>query len=1335
MGAISALKGYRTQFLYSLYRILKDYHKGYIFKPEGEYEDLDIQDENGNYLEIIQIKNKSETLVFSDLLSKKDSFFKRAIKLLDKQDNVVVKIISFGNVSNELVDKKKLSKKLIQKGFNINKVDKLLDNYESPEVINEVWLNEELIKLIKDIRSFSNPIITLELLIFWVYKSAEMQKKIKSKEIISTLDSIGTFLSEQKSFINQFGNTILPFSDKKINNTNEEILQNEFYYGVSAKYEHIIKELDVNRYEKINNIKEAFSDSNIVFIHGASGQGKSTLAYRYIHDFSDSNASYELKLSNDYNEASETINSLNALCKELRFPILVYIDVKPQDKYWNDLLKELSAKNNLNFLITIRQEDWNRATLGADYNFSDIELTFNKTEASFIYESLSNYKRDLKFTDFEESWLKFGSGGLLLEYVYLINQGDTLKARLKSQVYRLEEQEKISELETLKFVSLSDNYGAKISFKKIVTEVDINSTISNKITRHLEKEYLLKFSENKEYLTGLHPIRSKILCEILFDENDYVNKHEFVNKAVNLIDEKDLHTFLLNAFDEGYEIEKLQKVLSNCTFNSWTGNLNVLKALLWKGVHDFVFIKNNKPFSKLYNKYKSFWELVLPYDYSEVTEKDILSSLEIIPQNIIDEISEIKKEFSPKKDVFNYIKEWLHIKNKVSIILNTEKDIGSLGEFTFWIGYLQIDLNIELDNNQIIPFLDSRTSLNNFSVLLLGLQTIGYSNKFINSLKFKFKKRFFKEFNVLGFTETDEEVKCEYYINFLKFGQEEGENEDNIFHNRSIEIIELLRKSYPNKESYATQLVSPMLAQLEMPYDPSVKKIKKNYLPLDYLVQINNLVNNIFVYEFRPDSWEMYTSNILEKRKVYYELLEEIVKGFQEYFKKKDYKVFVKPLELIEINSRETERVKLPKNISDKWGYISESLKSNFLDERAQGKNLDNQVASIRKYKQFNKYGRDYFSKVENIFNQIQGNILSVHKIYSGEENIESYNPNILYSNLCDALSYNIRFQEEFNRHFSKYCESKKLKDISFKENKILETIFYCWNQFLNQGNRNISSKVYVNSANEFKSVKDNLTKRFKAERRKFISETGIGFNILINESTDKKLILTAEVISEQYLTSLLLARVFIQNTLHSGDFSAKSIILKENIESVIYIPLMYGMALNNKAFEIYTHNLGEDFDEDKMFSFFNPLNEIDNKITKTLEIDFWNKENDDIKNYERVMSDLATIYQFQLQLNAIKTESQKFDCNICKTGISDYNSDLNNFMENRKEETIESWKSIESLITDKKLYNQINMHLINYDLNELSSDIESAKDKLSEEYYSFAEIAIEKEFDEIISE
>jgi ABC-type transport system involved in cytochrome bd biosynthesis fused ATPase/permease subunit len=75
-----------------------------------------------------------------------------------------------------------------------------------------------------------------------------------------------------------------PIDDQQIN-LNESKLHEEFYQGVSAKYEHILANADVFRPNKIREIEAKFKECSIVIIHGASGQGKSTLAYRYLREY------------------------------------------------------------------------------------------------------------------------------------------------------------------------------------------------------------------------------------------------------------------------------------------------------------------------------------------------------------------------------------------------------------------------------------------------------------------------------------------------------------------------------------------------------------------------------------------------------------------------------------------------------------------------------------------------------------------------------------------------------------------------------------------------------------------------------------------------------------------------------------------------------------------------------------------------------------------------------------------------------------------------------------------------------------------------------------------
>lgn len=97
IGAKSAWKGFSSQTLYIAYRlmILEDEMDMY---PET-VEDLMIK-KNEKIKELIQIKNLSKKLSLSDLKpQEEDSFFKRVLKY--KEENVIIKVISFGDIGEE----------------------------------------------------------------------------------------------------------------------------------------------------------------------------------------------------------------------------------------------------------------------------------------------------------------------------------------------------------------------------------------------------------------------------------------------------------------------------------------------------------------------------------------------------------------------------------------------------------------------------------------------------------------------------------------------------------------------------------------------------------------------------------------------------------------------------------------------------------------------------------------------------------------------------------------------------------------------------------------------------------------------------------------------------------------------------------------------------------------------------------------------------------------------------------------------------------------------------------------------------------------------------------
>lgn len=1324
MGAIFALKGYRTQFLYSLHKILSEYKNGYIFQPEGKFEDLDILDTNNSYVEIIQIKNKLNPLVYSDLVSKKTSFFQRASNALNHSPNTIIKLVSFNEISDELTNKEKLQKKLTKSGLKKDDIDKIIQNFTF-EIVNESELEIKIIEILKKISLFSDSKIALELLIYWLFITGEKQQTIFSKVLISKFESIGKFLNEQLSFNNSYGNTIIPFTTKSILNDNLETYKEGFYYGVSAKFEHILANLDVYRKDKLESINEAFKNDNIVFVHGASGQGKSTLAYRYINDFTPNSTSYELKVSQDINEVYQTINSLDTLSRGLDFPILLYIDIKPQDIYWNEILKELYGRKNLRFLITIRQEDWNKTTLGFEFKFNDIDLSFDKNEAKIIYDSLSKFKEDLKFIDFEESWNKFNKGGLLLEYVYLINQGDSLESRLKDQIRRIQEKvsvNKTEELEILRYVCLADIFNSKISYKKLVSKLNINTP--KLYIDYFQKEYLLQYSQDKEYITGLHPIRSKIICEILFSEENYIDIYDYVTNSINLINEEDLQIYLLESLHKGYNVFTCIETLKSIKFNTWTAYSGVFNALIWKGIYDFIFIKNIKTISKLHSEFKDLWSSLVPFDFANnERENGIFGILEsFYSEEQRKHIKEIHKEFTNERIIYDYVKDCFKEIEFIKSNILKSNDIKSLGEVCFWISELKLNIIADVDEEELSSKLNTSLSLKDFSILLFGLQWSNYNTLYVNEIKNKFIERIRKEYKILFFSET-KKIECKYFYDPIEYG-EKVIKEGDFLNTLSMKIIDLLRFAFPNKEVYSTKGIGFNFFGIEMPYDPTSKEIPLSNLPLPFLVTNNALVSNLYNYEFKPENWNEYVDFVVQKREKYIVLLFHLIQKFEEYFKNKNIVKFIEELGKLKLKVQEINSIPFPKNISDKWGYVSDGSNLNRLDDNSNNIVTEN-ITSLEKYSKLKGYSNSFFNSINGFFNTVENNVINVQKSRLFAENDNKYNLNPAFMNIKSALKNCNLYHREFMYLFSKFCDENKLDQIHIKENKNLEILFNCWHQFsFKKGNLN--TKIINQTNQNFIAVKNDIKKRLLKERKLIHRDYGLLFDVYLDSKAGNILILTSEICSEDFAYSVFVARVFLQKTINVSNTSVKSVYIESNITEAIFIPYFNGKPINKGAIELTIHNLDKETDDCEFW--FNPTYQINEDTIDFLELEFWNIKLPKIADYERVLVDIVSYKEIKNQIINIKNSESVFD-NLGLNILKQYEEKATNFLNNKLLDSKNLWIDIKDEFDDDLVHLDV-LEIINRILKREEIEIfelENISNILDTNYRVFAEKLIYK--------
>ena len=155
----------------------------------------------------------------------------------------------------------------------------------------------------------------------------------------------------------------------------------------------------------------------------------------------------------------------------------------------------------------------------------------------------------------------------------------------------------------------------------------------------------------------------------------------------------------------------------------------------------------------------------------------------------------------------------------------------------------------------------------------------------------------------------------------------------NILNDTSVRILELLRKIYPNCKQYNARCVGMNCFDQYIlnndDYDPSLKHISKNNLPINHLVQINQLIINLYDYTKRVNTWNEYTKCVLEFRRNYCDLMDSLVDTFIEYFKTSDIRKFIPFCEKLGDVVKQDTRIALPKSISDRWGYEKEQDKSN----------------------------------------------------------------------------------------------------------------------------------------------------------------------------------------------------------------------------------------------------------------------------------------------------------------------------------------------------------------------------------------------------------------------
>ena len=792
-------------------------------------------------------------------------------------------------------------------------------------------------------------------------------------------------------------------------------------------------------------MQAVINSKGVAILKGISGQGKSTLCYRYLIDTYPEGCVFCVRSIANEGQAQNLVTALNGLGKYNK-NLIIYIDVQPGETLWAFLLQELQSRGlSIPVLISIRDEDYNLTPISEKaIQYGIVELALSKEEAAHIYNSFTETQPHTEHRTFEEAWQSFGGQGPLIEFVYLLTNNQTLTQRLQGQIDALL-QEGVSDewLELLQLVCYAGRLGCAVNLTA-VKNVTHCSTMHAAI-RRLKDEYLIR-EVDENTIEALHPVRAKIVFDALCDQI-CTGAREVVFKALSCISSQNVRVILLDYFsNQQYDIEDVQR-LSQIRFLDWIGYANAIRSMLWLDAKRYV--EGNMTFiSSLVKKRGKGWLCFLPLDLSGVERSDELiadgmKDLSIFNkvdlQNAIDEVKKSLTSLS-----INYQATDCFVNNCVvpSVLPNTDAERSSFGYALFWMAKRNFNVTLPFKTDEIVasvcagelqPSADAIRGLFEHPTLLESYQVA------VDVLV----EKLIYEMQVLTFSITNDEVSCKF-IPPLSTETGVPENTKNTNQYWRIKMLDILKQLYPEKEYIDIELIGvDLLQDLGIEALDHKLHIHKSKRPNAWVSELNGWTKTRIDYSLRPSSWQEYVADIDEIRINVNDLIVETIKLIDDVYRKGRYtqdrgKRVDDRLKVFKEHTFAENR--LPTFAVDPYCLYSEG---NAKSPAAEYFTM-RQLLSVGKYEKFRKRLNDVYSSLDNFYNQF----VEVLRVRINKQDISIVkNPRLAMFNLYSAAKAIVDFQKEYELLFSEY--SSLNEDFAKQELENILTLVNVWRYVL----------------------------------------------------------------------------------------------------------------------------------------------------------------------------------------------------------------------------------------------------------------------------------------------
>jgi len=945
-GAIN-IRGIRYQILFSVLRAFELYKsddKIHFIRLEG-IEDLDILGKNVNLIglrcgnEYIQVKSSDKPWNWVKLKEPIKRFlevyrtdpycnFTLAVNFPLRTD--IERLANFESLP--LNDKKRVKKKtlnLIQQiGATHNEAKELFTKLHivslpEEQILYQLRLNvTNVYELRSDIVNFYILVLVAKFL-----EWAEERKTINWVDLDNIRIDIGENLARETKF-QAYGdgliNRISWEADKNIN---------DFFDGKGTRPGHIVADVDVKRLKWLEKIDSTINSAIVCILRSSSGQGKSTLLYRYAYEYWPWENTYILRLT-ETNEQVELVRNYLQFRVSLGLPLLLLIDGADwRTRLW-PFIAQKCIELGIRVLVTVRNEDWYRFGKESLMGYEIIEPSLDLDEAREIFNIFKDKERLHTSVDSPEwAYEKIGKPHLLMEYVYLLTHGKMLEERLRDQVKQFSDQkEDPAKIDILRKAALADVLGVPVIASKLLQDVQLRDD-PQKVLQSLTGEYI--YLKNG-IITGLHWIRSDHLSRLLHE-----GYPELANTAMSIlaaIPTEDIPVFVSNALClQNLNFDLFFKGLAEKAKNAKLATiLAFLNGIFEAGERQF-FIANQNLFDEAF-------KLIGP-------SGPLLLSTDFMPTIKLDTLAQMVKILGDKGENFRILKEiasrFLNEPRGLDLCYNflvnihqsiqsktLYEDLSDTGLLLDWCSLSDISLPAWLEVHD-----DLFEQVNLFDLPLEVFCNFAqgvYRYDESTYLKWFSKNRV----NILGFLKLHTdciEVEIKNKILTIKFFPN---TEDSVGTNeQSINRLKKLRSAIPFCDYYQSEGICLLPFRLKPNVDESQKKIPVRNLPYESDVDKNVVWRKIIESYYLPDSVFQYEKFWQKVRQDALLFVQGLSKGLERIIVGKSFN-FQNVFENGELLVRLAESLKrlpdppsqLPQDMSDNLKKVPKSWASSLLN-------------------------------------------------------------------------------------------------------------------------------------------------------------------------------------------------------------------------------------------------------------------------------------------------------------------------------------------------------------------------------------------------------------------